>query len=120
MKHKYLCFYLSAMTLQAMAATPDAPAAYPAAPADDTIDTYFGTTVADPFRPLENDTAAATTAWVGAENELTRSYLDAIPFRSALHARLTGSTTTTSAGCLHGKTMANTISPKTTGCAIRP
>ncbi len=90
MKHKYLCFYLSAMTLQAMAATPEAPAAYPAAPTDNTTDTYFGTTVADPFRPLENDTAAATTAWVGAENELTRSYLDAIPFRSALHARLTG------------------------------
>ncbi|MEE1208118.1 MAG: prolyl oligopeptidase family serine peptidase [Muribaculaceae bacterium] len=62
---------------------------YPAAPKDNTVDTYFGTKVPDPYRPLENDTAAATTAWVKAENAVTRAYLDAVPFRSAIRERLT-------------------------------
>ncbi len=62
---------------------------YPVAPSDNTVDNYFGRTVADPYRPLENDTAAATLAWVKAENAVTRGYLDAIPFRQQLHARLT-------------------------------
>jgi prolyl oligopeptidase len=62
---------------------------YPTAPSDNTVDNYFGTNVADPYRPLENDTAAATLAWVQAENAVTRGYLDAIPFRTQIHSRLT-------------------------------
>ena len=62
---------------------------YPTAPADGTVDTYFGHNVADPYRPLENDTAAATIKWVNEENEITRGYLDAIPFRNAIAKRLT-------------------------------
>jgi len=62
---------------------------YPQAPKDNTVDDYFGIKVADPYRPLENDTAAQTTAWVNAENAVTRAYLDAIPLRSAIHRRLT-------------------------------
>ncbi len=61
---------------------------YPQAPQDGTTYTVFDLTVSDPYRPLENDTAEATLAWVKAENELTRSYLDKIPFRGKLHARL--------------------------------
>lgn len=89
MKRIYTSLCISAMTLNAMAAVPAPPASYPAAPSDATVDNYFGTAVPDPFRPLENDTAAATTAWVEAENAVTRAYLDAIPFRAALHKRLT-------------------------------
>lgn len=62
---------------------------YPEAPQDGTVDTYFDLTVDDRYRPLENDTAAATTAWVEAENKVTRSYLDAIPFRDRIASRLT-------------------------------
>lgn len=87
LKHITIC--LSAMTIEAMAGGPAAPGAYPAAPTDDTVDNYFGTAVADPYRPLENDTASATTAWVAAENAVTRAYLDSIPYRAALHRRLT-------------------------------
>ena len=47
-------------------------------------------TVSDAYRPLENDTAAATLEWVKAENELTNEYLSQIPFRQALHDRLDG------------------------------
>ena len=50
-------------------------------------DNYFGTTVADPYRWLEDDTSAATGAWVKAENEVTQNYLQQIPFRDAIAKR---------------------------------
>ncbi|HBI58238.1 MAG: prolyl oligopeptidase family serine peptidase [Duncaniella sp.] len=62
---------------------------YPAAPSDETVDTYFGMEVADPYRPLENDTSAVTAEWVKAENAVTEKYLSAIPFRDSLRRRLT-------------------------------
>lgn len=68
---------------------PEAPASYPEAPQDGTVDTIFGHAVADPYRPLENDTAEATLKWVEAENKVTRNYIDAIPFRADIHKRLT-------------------------------
>ena len=39
---------------------------YPETAKVDTVDVYFGTQVPDPYRWLENDTSAATTAWVEA------------------------------------------------------
>lgn len=63
---------------------------YPAAPMDETVtDNYFGTVVADPYRPLENDTAPATLEWVKAENAVTEAYLSKIPFRDKIRNRLT-------------------------------
>ncbi|MDE5877584.1 MAG: prolyl oligopeptidase family serine peptidase [Muribaculaceae bacterium] len=63
---------------------------YPAAPTDSTVtDTYFGTIVADPYRPLENDTAPVTLKWVKAENAVTESYLSKIPYRDKVRKRLT-------------------------------
>lgn len=62
---------------------------YPEAPSDGTVDTYFGMTANDNYRPLENDTAAATTRWVQAENALTSAYLLQIPFREKIKQRLT-------------------------------
>ncbi len=61
---------------------------YPVAPHDGTVDEYFGERVPDPFRPLENDTSAATKAWVEAENAVTHAYLAKIPFRGRLLDRL--------------------------------
>ena len=57
---------------------------YPEAIKDNTVDTYFGTEVADPYRWLENDTSQATSAWVKAENDITNAYLARIPFRNKL------------------------------------
>lgn len=61
---------------------------YPAPPTDNTVDDYYGTKVADPYRPLENLDSPQTRAWVEAEASLTRSYLDAIPARAAIKSRL--------------------------------
>ena len=62
---------------------------YPKAQKDATVDNYFGTEVADPYRWLENDTSAQTAAWVEAENRVTNAYLAKIPFRQKLLKRLT-------------------------------
>ena len=62
---------------------------YPQPPSDATADNYFGTEVPDPYRPLENDTAPATLAWVEAEREITENYLDKIPFRNSLRKQIT-------------------------------
>jgi prolyl oligopeptidase len=61
---------------------------YPAAERGAVTDTYHGTTVADPYRWMESP-SPAVDAWVKAQNELAQPYLDAIPAREALKARLT-------------------------------
>lgn len=49
---------------------------YPVTRRDTTADTYFGRTVADPYRWLEELDAPATRQWVEAENTVTFDYLD--------------------------------------------
>ena len=56
---------------------------------DNTVDNYFGTEVADPYRWLEDDTSDETAAWVEAQNKVTNAYLKKIPFREKLLQRLT-------------------------------
>jgi prolyl oligopeptidase len=62
---------------------------YPATKKVDQVDDYFGTKVADPYRWLEDDNAEDVKAWVQAENAVTFGYLDTIPFRPKIKARLT-------------------------------
>ena len=62
---------------------------YPVAERGDVVDDYFGVSVADPYRWLEDDTSEATAAWVAAENAVTQDYLAQIPFRDAIRERLT-------------------------------
>ncbi len=61
---------------------------YPVTKKVDTVNTYFGTAVPDPYRWLEDDRAADTKAWVKDENKVTQGYLSQIPYRDALHKRL--------------------------------
>lgn len=61
---------------------------YPETKKVDTVDTYFGTEVKDPYRWLEDDRSAETEAWVKAQNEVTFGYLEKIPFREELENRL--------------------------------
>ena len=62
---------MTLLSAGALTAAAQSPLTYPTAPSDNTVDDYFGTKLADPYRPLENDTAAATLAWVKAENSVT-------------------------------------------------
>lgn len=80
-------FITAALAATAMAASGQT-IKYPQAPKDGTVDEYFGVKVADPFRPLEDDTCAATAAWVEAENKVTNAYLAKIPQRDKYLRRL--------------------------------
>lgn len=62
---------------------------YPMTQKVDTVDQYFGTSVADPYRWLEDDNSDSTKAWVIAQNEVTNAYLSKIPYRQQLNDRLT-------------------------------
>ena len=62
---------------------------YPVAPSSNQVDDYHGVKVADPYRPLEDPDSAASRQWIEAENKLTFGYLDTIPSRPKIHARLT-------------------------------
>ena len=61
---------------------------YPETKKVDTVNTYFGTEVKDPYRWLEDDRSEETEAWVKAENEVTFDYLSKIPYRDTLKNRL--------------------------------
>lgn len=61
---------------------------YPETKKVDTADVYFGTEVKDPYRWLEDDRSAETEAWVKAENTVTFDYLNKIPYRDTIKARL--------------------------------
>jgi prolyl oligopeptidase len=62
---------------------------YPVAKKLDQTDNYHGTTVADPYRWLEDANSAETKAWVTAQNTVTQAYLNQIPQRAAIRERLT-------------------------------
>jgi prolyl oligopeptidase len=61
---------------------------YPVSRRDARVETLHGVAVADPYRWLEDSSSAETRAWIDAQNNVTQSYLGAIPNRAALRARL--------------------------------
>lgn len=61
---------------------------YPQTKKGETVDVYFDTKVADPYRWLEDDKSTETAAWVKAQNEVTYGYLSTIPFRETLKNRM--------------------------------
>ncbi len=63
--------------------------AYPASPAGGVVEQYHGVAVPDPFRWLEEPDSPETRRWIEEQNELTFGYLDQIPARERIRARLT-------------------------------
>jgi len=70
------------------AQTDGIPLVYPRAKTVEQVDDYHGVKIADPYRWLEDTDSADTHDWVEAENKLTFSYLDQIPYRGAIRERL--------------------------------
>jgi prolyl oligopeptidase len=64
---------------------------YPETRRVDQVDTLHGVKVADPYRWLEADVRESpeVAAWVAKQNEVARTYLDAIPQRPQIERRLT-------------------------------
>ena len=61
---------------------------YPSPHKGDVVDSYHGTKVADPFRWMEDLNAPEVKEWIDAENAITFKYLDSLPMRDALKARI--------------------------------
>lgn len=62
---------------------------YPESPRGEQIDTYHDVEVEDPYRWLEELETPAVAAWVDAQNELSITYLESLPQRESIQARLT-------------------------------
>jgi prolyl oligopeptidase len=62
---------------------------YPAARLGDDADDHHGDLVRDPYRWLEDTDSAETAAWIKAQNELTERFLETVPERQEIRARLT-------------------------------
>jgi prolyl oligopeptidase len=60
----------------------------PAARVDAVTDTFFGTTVEDPYRWMEEWNAPEARAWLEAQAAHSRRVLDAVPERAELLARI--------------------------------
>ncbi len=67
------------------AAVPSPP---PVAPVRPVTEEYFGTTVVDPYRYMEDLKDPAVDAWFKAQNDYTRAILARIPGRDALLAKI--------------------------------
>ncbi|MGX4643067.1 prolyl oligopeptidase family serine peptidase [Massilia sp. SYSU DXS3249] len=94
MRHATLAVALMAAFGAAHAATPSActtssQVTYPVTQKVAQTDNYHGTTVADPYRWLEDANSAETKQWVDAQNAVTQGYLGQIPQREAIRQRLT-------------------------------
>jgi prolyl oligopeptidase len=78
-----------ATTATAPRSSSDPKIVYPPTRKVEQVDDYFGTKVYDPYRWLEDETSPETKAWVDSQNSVTFGYLDKIPYREKLKARLT-------------------------------
>ncbi len=82
----FLCTFFSLSAMAQKGITKDQ---YPKTKMVDQQDVFFGTTVKDPYRWLEDDRSEETAQWVKEENKVTDDYISKIPFRNAIKERLT-------------------------------
>ena len=66
-----------------------APAGYPPSEKIPVTDEYHGEKITDEYRWLEDGDSPAVKAWTDAQNKHTRAFLDALPERAGIEARLT-------------------------------
>ncbi|WP_298478474.1 prolyl oligopeptidase family serine peptidase [uncultured Maribacter sp.] len=79
---------LSLLSAICMAQTKPITVKYPITKKSNHTDTYFETSIKDPYRWLEDDRSSETEAWVKEQNKVTASYLNTIPFKSQIKERL--------------------------------
>jgi prolyl oligopeptidase len=91
MKYMTLFFALMFVVLLASCSGPtqtESVAGYPLSKKVDIVDTYFGESVPDPYRWMENDTTKEVADWVEDENKVTFGFLEKIPYRAQVKERL--------------------------------
>jgi prolyl oligopeptidase len=60
----------------------------PGSPVLAVTEVFHGIPVIDPYRWLEDQSSAQTRAWLEAQAEYARAYLNAIPGRQRIHQRI--------------------------------
>src|SRR5256885_3409754 len=60
----------------------------PPAPVREVSESYFGTTVVDPYRWMEETSNPEVVSWIKAQNDYCRTALAALPAREALKKRI--------------------------------
>lgn len=63
--------------------------AYPESKRIDHVDVYHGVRVPDPYRWLEDEASPETRVWIEAQNALSQPFLESIPARERIKARMT-------------------------------
>lgn len=86
MKTKILIILLMSIVIACKG--PENKIQYPETKKAGVTEDYFGTSVTDPYRWLEDDMSEETAAWVKAQNEVTFGYLEKIPYRDEIKSRL--------------------------------
>ena len=84
-----VCVFLLIFMLLAAGVFAQSGFEYPQTRKVEQTDDYHGTRVSDPYRWLEDDNSAETKSWVEAQNKVTFAYLNQIPQRAKIKARLT-------------------------------
>jgi len=84
-----LCAVAMSSTVSAPQLAAQSTLHYPIARKSDQSDNYFGKSVADPYRWLEDTDSPETKQWIEAENALTFQYLSTIPERPSIKEQLT-------------------------------
>ncbi|MBP7416876.1 MAG: hypothetical protein KA831_09505, partial [Pyrinomonadaceae bacterium] len=62
---------------------------YPKPRRGDQVDNFHGTSVADPYRWMEDTETAEMKSWIEAENKITDAYIQSVPQRAKIKDRLT-------------------------------
>lgn len=62
---------------------------YPPSRMGSDVDDYHGEQVPDPYRWLETTSNPETASWIAAQNEVTESFLAAVPARESIGAQVT-------------------------------
>ncbi len=88
MKNPTIFLMISALFVFTLHKTVPVDVRYPHTDKVDIADTYFDTTISDPYRWLEDDHSKNTMAWVDKQNAFTNSYMRRIPFRRKIAKRL--------------------------------
>lgn len=65
------------------------PTSFPKTKKVDSVDSYHGIKVNDPYRWLEDDRSEETDKWINEENAYTANYLQKIPFRKNIENLIT-------------------------------
>ncbi|MGQ1889064.1 prolyl oligopeptidase family serine peptidase [Thermophagus sp. OGC60D27] len=88
MKRNFIVILLCIMALTFSCKERPGKPTYPETKKVDSVDVYFGTRVADPYRWLEDDQSDETKEWVQKQVAVTSQYLQKIAFRTKIEERL--------------------------------